>query len=497
MERFYVTLRHRQVFLTVLASVAAFRLLWVHLGAGELPFWDQWDAEGWLLYRAWQEGELGLAALLSPHNEHRILWPRLTALLLFILNNQHWDNLVTASFSALFVAVLAACLAQWAHPRLTPSLRGPLILVLLFLACLPIAWENLISGFQIAFFQMLLFSLLGLGLAVHAAAGWRLALGLLACLAAGLFTVASGLLAPAVAALVVAWRVWRSELPRTWLMVVLFLLALTSLGYALIPPMPLHDALKAQSLADLMRALLLMLSWPFPIRFPVGLVLWLAPLLWLPGLLRRQVPPPPRLVVFAVAISAWVALQAVAMAYSRGHEATAIASRYLDLLGLGCLVNLMLWLAWSQSRVHAGVATGARLLAIALFGAVAVALGSVAIDGVSRLGGHREIVSIQTRNVHAYLGTGDFSHLADKPLLHIPYPDPNRLRMFLDDPSIRNMLPGTPGQAAGAQAHRRAPLGTLSRLVLKASPLAVGMLIALALAVWLGRILATDRPKPP
>ena len=43
--------------------------------------------------------------------------------------------------------------------------------------------------------------------------------------------------------------------------------------------------------------------------------------------------------------------------------------------------------------------------------------------------------------MRGYIATGDFGFLNGKPFLHIPYPDPNRLRSLIDEPEIRSILP--------------------------------------------------------
>lgn len=479
--------RQWAVFLAVLAVVLAFRMLWVHMGAGPLPYWDQWDSEGWLLYRAFQQGELGLAELFSAHNEHRILWPRLTALLLFLGNNQHWDNLVSAGFSAFFVATLVAILVKWSKARIDATLQLPVLLLLLVVFCLPFAWENLVSGFQISFFQLLLFSFLGIGLSVHAKPSWAAAIGLLAIPLAGLFTMASGMFAPAVAGGVLAWRTWRRELPSSWLVLAALLFGISVLGYVLVPPTPHHAGLKAQSVGELAHALFVVLAWPFPTRFPLGIVLWLSPLLWAASLLFRQ-ESPPRLVVFAVAISAWVALQALAMAYSRGHGAAPVSSRYMDLLAIGCVANALLWMWWCRLRLgSAAPSTVVRYGVALLYGALVIALIQVSLDGVRNLTAHRDRVEIQTQNVHAYLATGDMNHLTDRPFLHLPYPDPNRLRMFLDDPHVASMLPGAPRRTNSIEPDSRpSPLTWLSHALVPKASLLLSVVLTGLLALWVG-----------
>src|SRR4051812_36417135 len=49
------------------------------------PFWDQWDAQATFLFGPYLSGHLPVDVLVSAHNEHRILWTRLLALLLLEL----------------------------------------------------------------------------------------------------------------------------------------------------------------------------------------------------------------------------------------------------------------------------------------------------------------------------------------------------------------------------------------------------------------------------
>ena len=57
------------------------------------PFWDQWDAEGAVLYPKYFGGTWQLADLIAPHNEHRILVTRLWSLLLLELEG-YWDPIL-------------------------------------------------------------------------------------------------------------------------------------------------------------------------------------------------------------------------------------------------------------------------------------------------------------------------------------------------------------------------------------------------------------------
>jgi hypothetical protein len=112
-ERPATTAAHRWTLVLLFAVLAGVQLLQVLRFAAAVPFWDQWDSEIALLMKPWVEGELSLAALIAPHNEHRIAFSRLWALLLFELNGREVDNLVGASANtALHAAVLVLLYAR-------------------------------------------------------------------------------------------------------------------------------------------------------------------------------------------------------------------------------------------------------------------------------------------------------------------------------------------------------------------------------------------------
>ena len=55
------------------------KFLLIERYGSEVPYWDQWDAEGDNLIRPYLEGRLAVAQFFAAHNEHRILFTRLQA----------------------------------------------------------------------------------------------------------------------------------------------------------------------------------------------------------------------------------------------------------------------------------------------------------------------------------------------------------------------------------------------------------------------------------
>src|ERR1700748_2717758 len=79
-----------------------------HYGTS-LPINDQWGGEGFYLLKPWYEGRLTFAALLAPHNEHRVFFSRLLTLTLTAGNGQ-WDCMLQMVFDAIFCGAIAAML---------------------------------------------------------------------------------------------------------------------------------------------------------------------------------------------------------------------------------------------------------------------------------------------------------------------------------------------------------------------------------------------------
>ncbi|HEX8076446.1 MAG TPA: hypothetical protein VF511_01420, partial [Chthoniobacterales bacterium] len=206
-----------------------------------------WDAEGFNLLKPWYEGRLGLADLLSPHNEHRIFFSRLLTLGLTYLNGQ-WDSMPEMVFDALLCGVIAAlCLAT-----LFRLLEGQFrilsfVTVTLWLA-LPYAHENTLWGFQSSFYFLTVFSLLALwGLILHQpfSAGWIA--GMLGALAACL-SMGSGFFAALIVGLILVLQLaLKQRALREAAPTLLLAGAIVAVSFYFRVAVPAHAGLKAQS----------------------------------------------------------------------------------------------------------------------------------------------------------------------------------------------------------------------------------------------------------
>jgi len=407
-----------------------------------VPFWDQWDGEGAMLYIPWWHDGLTWRQMFALHNEHRLFFSRLLAVALLVLNGQwdpHLQILVNAVILALAAVVLAAVLWMAGGRR-----RLPFVVALVALAVAPpLGLENSLHGFQSAFYLLLLFSLLAIWLMIAhepGTAAWALGV---ACAFCSLFTVAGGALVIVPVALASVLRAVAT--PRRWRRLAITVVALAAVAAvaaaAMSPPIAYHEPLKAVSWPAFIRSLGRNLALPW-VDAPA-----LAPILWLPlavaagVVLRRrlQSKEDERLLL---ALGAWVLCQALAIAYARGGDGVAPASRYLDLLGLGLVVNslaLATWLAAGKRPVQIGVVV---ILCVWLggltAGIVSLSRETLATHGQQRERGAREHV----RNVRAFVATDDIDELLDKiGPRDLPYNNAWLLANWLQHPYIRHVLP--------------------------------------------------------
>ena len=435
--------RHQAAFwLTMLfAGVFLAKLQLIQDNPVTSPFWDQWDAEAAVLFVPFNNHTLEWRTMFDLHNEHRIFFSRLLALGLFAANGQ-WDprleQVANALMHALTVTMLSAVL--WMASR-----RRHLTLFVLVgatIGALPFGWENTLIGFQSAFYFLLLFSVPALWLTItsHPCTlpwwlGWL-------CATCGLFTAAGGALTPVaiggVAALKLAVdRRWREAMVNGGAAILV-----VGLGFAMAsPPLAHHAALKAHSAAEFGLALARGLAWPWIDRPLFAVVAWLP----LAALLVESVfrPAGTALERLALGLGLWVVLNAAALAYGRGAGAALPATRYLDFLSLGFAANVAALIELFERAQSKPLARQLALAALVGWTLVAVVgIDRLVVRATTDLAVWRQYFAAQATSVRRFVMTDDAATLlSHPPLVEVPYPDPNRLVMLLQDPYIRRVLP--------------------------------------------------------
>ncbi len=419
--------------------VVGARLWLIGAHGSDLPFWDQWDAEGANLYLPYFQGSLTLRDLFAAHNEHRVLFSRLLALGLLLVNGQ-WDaRLQMVTNALLYSTVPCGLFVLFAKDRGRRSAIA-WMLVLSVVFALPFGWENTLAGFQSQFYVLVALSLGATGLLATRLAGsgpWWAGV----CLAvASLFAMASGFLAAAavlcIAVLAVARKRDVAEGLREWWPTVMVGVGVVVLGSILAVTVPGHAASRAHGPAEFLSALLEVAAWPVHAR-PWALLNWLPFALFVLAYLSRRVPDLSR-ERFLLALGAWVLLQAAAIAFSRA--AGPWAPRYMDLLAFGLLVNV-----GCAASLIAGSGKWKRAhLAVSAVWFVGNFTGLLTVSGLAAPTARKATYDVETANTSGYVTTGDVRFLtlpSKRNPFDIPYPDPKRLQGLLDAPELRAVLP--------------------------------------------------------
>jgi hypothetical protein len=474
-----------------LATVALFLVVWglklhtVHRFGSDLPNWDQWDAEGNMLFQPWLENRLRFVDLFAPHNEHRIVCTKLLSLALLEANGQ-WDARYEEVINAAIHAALAALAFLWGARRMRDAWKPVWFVALAAFVGPPHAWQNVLGGFHSQQYFLLWFSLLAIGLLLtrqpvasgqagalslrgmasahpaegstsRSAAGWWAGI---ACATLALFTQASGLLAAAAVAVLLVVDGHPRDVLRRHGVTLALCVGLIGAGWLLRVEVAVHEGFKAKTASDFFLTFWRSLQWPATglIWFP--LIAW-APWTRLTWCTLRGGTEADRAHRVIVAAGVWVLLQYLATAYARGAGAPWPASRYFDTVMAGIGVNVLAALVllsrgrngvvsggWRTTRptsLQAGVPRWVRVaeVAVALIG-VAVLTPNLWREWRDNWHGQlpnvRAIMERREDNTRLYLATNDPARLEG---VDIPYPNAAVLADRLKSPSIRELMPAS------------------------------------------------------
>lgn len=402
------------------------------------PYWDQWDAEAANLYKPYLEGNLSWVSLLAPHNEHRIFTTRLLALGLLELNGS-WNPLLQMVVNAV-LHIVALCLILTLLLRVIGRQYMPMLLAFaMVLFSVPFAWENTLAGFQSQFYFVLFFGALSLWLLITADSlslkWWSgIFVGVLSflSLASGVFAIAAAL-AVMIGQYVIGVRRNFSQLSGILLLCIFIYLA-----FSLTPVIEGHNALKAHTASEFIKALGQVMTWPASGFWYLGVVYYLPAVIFgINMLIDRPSAMDKRW--FLLGAVAWCVGQCVSLAYGRAIAPT--SSRYLDLVAIGLLVNFSVMLLL-LSKVESQWRYLARIFGFGWVVVLVAGLAGMYPSIGAELKTKHDLSSIQEAHVREYLCDGNNKHLQNKPHLHIPYPNAVRLQQLLDDTVIRSILPG-------------------------------------------------------
>jgi hypothetical protein len=423
--------------IALLAIIIGARL-WLISGYGSaLPFHDQWDGEAARVFKPWLENTLRWPDLFAPHNEHRLVLTRLLALGLLQANGQ-WDGLLEMTVNAFLCGLIGLGIAAGLLKILGAEYRIPVLVAVTLWLALPYAHENTLWGFQSAFYFLVFFSFLAIwGMGFFPACSWNWWLGVISAVLA-CFSSGSGFFAAGVVLILEAIRLVSKtrrfiEAAPTSLLCI----AVVVLGLCLRVTHPPHEILKAASIGAWLNVFARSLAWPY-CAMPLLIIVTYLPWAISTFLMLRTSEARSRSrseILFGLGV--WVIAESAAIAYARGADGNiTIASRYMDILGLGailnvfCVVILVKRTHWMGKHRSVAIVCGALWIAGLLRGALLLSDQKLSEPG-------KEVLLPMEENVRGYVATRDQKYLTGD----LPYPHANQLAEWLDDPTIRKILP--------------------------------------------------------
>lgn len=436
--------------------VVGARLLLIALYGTDTPMRDEWFVLAQRLYSPLLHGSLSMANLLEPFNEHRLVTTRLFCLLLLELDGGVWSPVQQMVGSALVQGLALTSLTALLARACPPASRPVFFILSLVLCGLPLAVENILIGFAVQYYLLILFSTVFMWALVAAEAFSGLWFVGMVCGVLSFLSMASGALTFLCGAAFLALRYMRGGGQRHDVAVFLGLLLAALLCLHLTPPAP-ADWWGARSVFEFAFALVRILSWPG--LAGCALIIYL-PLAWfVVGLLRR--PPEPRDPAwFVLLVALWVGVHFVAFSYSRAQAP--LASRYNDFFVIGLVLNFLCALVREQQKaaLRAAQPEAERApppyMPLSQLWILVVLAGTIFYCSflVKELDKKLEWAPLPEQNVRAYLQSHDFAVLAGKPYPDIPYDHPQDLKMMLDDPALARALPPNLAPANGERQPR-------------------------------------------
>ena len=443
--------KHFSLWLAALFLVVLGAKLWVaQLYGSPLPLWDQWyEADDF--FRPWMEGHLAWGSLFASDNGHRIFATRLLDLIVIQLNGR-WEPLlqmtVNAFIHTISVGALATCLWDFLGRK-----NGWFICLLLApFFSLPYAGENVIWAITLEY-MLDIFSLatvVALGFAKPGGGGWWFGV---AVTILGLFTMATGLLAPmAVGGLMVLRAIKNRRMEKGSLFTLIACAAIVGWGVTLRDRTNVGSPLQAQTFSEFMSALMHNLTWLF-YDAPAAACLIFLPLALLAVLYFRKNFQETKAAELLLTLGFWSVLQSVALAFGRANYGGVFPiSRYLDILNFFVIASLFASVLLAQCWLRGTFSKKFILLPPLIFSAVIIfGLGRISQTVVEQLLSPTRLMNlVAEERVQTFLATGNENDLREPPTVR---PDPEKTLSVLRSPALQKILPAVCLPAADADIH--------------------------------------------
>jgi hypothetical protein len=459
--------------LGALLFVIGAKLCLIRSFGSDVPYADQWAGEGSSLFQVKMRfGGVPLKHFFFPHGEHRPATMRLWAYALFRANGNQWDARVECVANLLFQALTCVTLWWLAAQFLSGGWLAAARVLTAVLCALPCNFENFVWGFQSQFLLLILGGLFHVaGTMTATRPGFRWTAAQLAGFVA-ILSLSSGMMSAVALSLIAVLELVRGRRDAWAWSTLAANVALAAFGFWFLNPVVAASD-HVHSAWQFLRDMSDLLAWPAAGKWGLLGALPLA-IAVIPAIRRGDEGRQPRLLL---ALALWLLGLMAALTIGRGGGANGmfIATRYQDILVLGCWTTILavLW-RWERSRGFLGCA-GAVLLALCL---IPMAAGLWRLNAPERI---RDYARIQTAyiakhddTVREFMRTNDPAVFERDPVIRSAFPHLGFTMDILRDPAMR------PALAPSLQPDGRADwLSRMALIIVNAAPWIVGIALAL------------------
>jgi len=428
--------RKMAVYLLAAATAFFFNTYLAYLYGSDIPFWDEWDAQGGHLFVPLLSGQYSVADLLSNHNEHRIFFGRVVWLTSYALSG-YWDVQLMMILNSLIHGILVAVLIKTLSSKQNDNSFYLIAVSTVVISLLPAGWENILWGMQAVVYALLLFALLANVVLSKArplteqwALGTLLAVCSYLCMASGALTLVPYIL----------FSGYMFFLSRDWKYLVSIVIhgLLTGIMVFSIAKIGSSGGHSMEDLIHSFNSLVFLMSWPLPPTILSAFFLSAPFIIFTIATVRSRNSS--STAWGGILWTLWIYLHIALFAYGRG-ETTGLASRYADIVVQITIANVGFLVALLYRM------RPARYLSVPVLGSivwgivVAILLVNQVKPSVAGLYSRWNASQYQQKNLERFLSSGDPQTLAGHPRTAIPYPSEERLISLLRNPALQPVLP--------------------------------------------------------
>jgi hypothetical protein len=429
------------IIFSIFLIIYLFKYLLIENFGVNVPLGDQWDAEAFLLYKPYLEGNLHFFDLFSQHNEHRIFCTRILNLSIFIINNYKWDTILTMKIQALILSSIPTFILFF-YLKYAKKYSIFTIIFLLIIFCLPIGYENLLWGFQSQFYFMIFFSFISFYFATSPlVSSSKTILIIVICLLSYL-NVASGFISSLIVSIIFCFRYLKTQKKSFLLKSFLFFFQ-GCLLFTFIIPVNAHKFLKSQDIFDFINSIELILKWPFKEYSIMFFLLWI-PIFFILFNYLINYKKIKNINLFYISIIIWIIVQIMGISYARGGKIlTLIQNRYTDIFILSG-VFLILYLESNNynNKVHRiNIHNFIKFLYILIFSHYSY----VNFKNFKNEYNEKQSMLYELNTLYKIksISRTDALNILKNSTCQYPYPYKYRLWDFMNDPTINKILPST------------------------------------------------------